>query len=313
MFFHNRITEMTQSIPTGGVSATSALEVPDAVPGTMEHEYNSRLWAPDYAQTLAQHRQRGQAARAAPGVRLDLAWGTRERQKLDLFLPPAASGPLVVHIHGGFWQVETSGKDGGSFLAPGFVAQGCAFAAVQYALCPQVDMDGMVRQLHEAMAWIWCELPQLGYAPRHTVLIGHSAGAHLAAMLALTDWSESELPGRSIAGACGISGLYDLRPLLSTSFNRALGMDHQCAARNSPLDRARAGAPTMVLAVGALESASFLQQSAGFAEALKHHGVPVQQSVLSGRGHFNAIEVLMDAAHPLTRSVLRLCDGEGEN
>ena len=278
----------------------------------MEHEYNSRLWAPDYAQTLAQHRQRGQSARAAPGVRLDLTWGTRERQKLDLFLPLDASGPLVVHIHGGFWQVEASGKDGGSFLAPGFVAQGCAFAAIQYALCPQVDMDGMVRQLHEAMVWIWRELPRLGYAPQRTVLIGHSAGAHLAAMLALTDWSESGLSGRPIAGVCGISGLYDLRPLLSTSFNQALGMDHPCAARNSPLDQVHSGVPPMLLAVGGLESASFLRQTAGFAEALGRQGITVQQSVLPGRDHFNAIDVLTDAAHPLTRSVLRLCDGAGE-
>ena len=302
---------MTQPLANHTGASGAPLEAANAAPGSLEHEYNSRLWAPNYAQTLAQHRQRGQAARAAPGVQLDLAWGASERQKLDLFLPPAADGPLVVHIHGGFWQVATSGKDGGSFLAPGFVAHGCAFAAVQYALCPLVDMDGMVRQLREAMVWIWRELPRLGYSPGRTVLIGHSAGAHLAAMLALTDWKQSAYPARPIAGACGISGLYDLRPLLATSFNLALGMDPACAARNSPLDRVNKDAPPMLLAVGGLESASFLQQTAGFAEALEHHGVRVQQSVLTGRDHFNAIEVLTDATHPLTRSVLRLCDGEG--
>lgn len=302
---------MTQPLAAHAGASSSPLEAADSAPGSPEHEYNSRLWAPDYARTLARHRESGQAARSAPGMRLDLPWGTLERQTLDLFLPPAAAGPLVVHIHGGFWQVVTSGKDGGSFLAPGFVAHGCAFAAVQYTLCPQIDMDGMVRQLREAMTWIWRELPRLGYAPVRTVLMGHSAGAHLAAMLALTDWKRSALPHRSIAGTCGISGLYDLRPLLATSFNLALGMDPACAARNSPLDRVNKGAAPMLLAVGGLESASFLRQTAGFAETLQHHGVHVQQSVLTDRDHFNAIEVLTDAAHPLTRSVLRLCDGEG--
>ena len=106
-----------------------------------------------------------------------------------------------------------------------------AFAAVQYALCPEVDMDGMVRQLHEALMWIWRELPRMGYTPRRTVLIGHSAGAHLAAMLALTDWTKLGLPAESIAGACGVSGLYELQPLRLTSFNRALGMDEAAATR----------------------------------------------------------------------------------
>ena len=301
----------TQPLADHTGTTSAPLDAADTAPGSPEHEYNSRLWAPDYAQTLARHRESGQAARCAPGVRIDLAWGAQERQKLDLFLPPAAAGPLVVHIHGGFWQVVASGKDGGSFLAPGFVAHGCAFAAVQYTLCPQIGMDGMVQQLREAIAWIWSELPQLGYSPGRTVLVGHSAGAHLAAMLALTDWKQSVHPARSIAGACGVSGLYDLRPLLVTSFNLALGMDPECAARNSPLDHVNKDAPPMLLAVGGLESASFLQQTAGFAEALEHHGVRVQQSVLASRNHFDAIEVLTDAAHPLTRSVLRLCDGEG--
>jgi len=301
---------MTEPLETSNGATRPPLATANAVPGSPEHEYNSRLWAPDYAETLARHRQRGHAACAAPGVQLDLAWGTHERQKLDLFLPPAADGPLVVHIHGGFWQVVTSGKDGASFVAPGFVGHGCAFAAVQYSLCPQVDMNGMVRQLHEAMVWIWRTLPSLGYRPRRTILIGHSAGAHLAAMLALTDWSEFGLAGRPIEGVCGVSGLYDLRPLLSTSFNRALGMDPQCAARNSPMDRVRSGAPTMLLAVGGLESASFLRQTDDFAKALAHHGVTVRQTVLAGRDHFNAIEVLTDTAHPLTTALLRLCDGK---
>jgi arylformamidase len=303
---------MTQPLADNGSATSSPVETAIAVPGSSEHEYNSRLWAPDYAETLARHRQRGQAVRAAPGVQLDLAWGTHERQKLDLFLPPSAAGPLVVHIHGGFWQVVTSGKDGASFVAPGFLAHGCAFAALQYTLCPQVDMDGMVRQLQEAMVWVWRTLPRLGYLPRRTILIGHSAGAHLAAMLALTDWSEFGLASRPIEGVCGISGLYDLRPLLSTSFNQALGMDPACAARNSPLDRVRSGAPTMLLVVGGLESASFLRQTDHFAKALAHHGVTVQQAVLAGRDHFNAIEVLTDTAHPLTTSLLRLCDGAGD-
>jgi len=138
-------------------------DAPDAVEGTLDHEYNARLWAPDYAQTLAGFRERGTVVRRNPNAHLDLRWGQRERQTVDLFLPPKTSGPLLVFLHGGYWQYRTSGKDGVSFLAPVFLERGCALAAIQYALCPEVDMDQMVEQVKEALIWVWRSLPSFGY------------------------------------------------------------------------------------------------------------------------------------------------------
>lgn len=283
-------------------------DAPDAIPGTADHEYNCRLWATDYAQTLARHRALGESARGAPGACLDLRWGAQARQTLDVFLPQSnTEGALVVHVHGGYWQYQASGKGGVSFLAPAFVARDCAFVALQYTLCPDVDMDGMVRQMRQALDWVWRNLPAIGYRPRRTVLVGHSAGAHLVATLALMDWKEQGYMDNPITAICGISGIYDLRPLVTTYLNRDLHMDLPCAARNSPIDRVRAGAPAALLAYGGQESASFARQTRDFTRALIEHGADAKQWALDGRDHFNAIDVLTDVNNPVMKSVLAYC------
>jgi len=296
----------------GSVPTSELADAPDARPGTADHEYNCRLWAPEHAQTLARHRALGASARDAPGVHLDLRWGALPRQTLDIFLPQVTTtGALVVHVHGGYWQYQTSGKDGASFLAPAFVAHDCAFVALQYALCPEVSMDGMVQQMRQALDWVWRKLPELGYQPRRTVLVGHSAGAHLVATLGLTDWSALGHTANPIAAICGISGLYDLHPLVMTYLNRDLRMDPTCAARNSPINWVRSGAPATLLAYGGRESESFAHQTRDFARSLGEHGADVTQWELDGYDHFSAIEVLTDASHPVLKGLLAHCKLNG--
>jgi arylformamidase len=284
-------------------------DAPDARPGTRDHEYNVRLWAPDYAQTLAGFRARGAAVRQGQGAQLDLRWGRLERQTVDLFLPQQDSGGLLVFLHGGYWQYRTSGKDGVSFLAPTFLEQGCAFAAIQYALCPDVDMDGMVDQVRDALDWVWQRLPAHGYRPRRTVVAGHSAGAHLAMMMASTDWRARGHASCPLHGAFGLSGLYTLGPLMSTYLNRDLRISDANAVRNSPQSLVNANLPQVLLGVGALESPAFQRQTGDYRDALQRAGVPVRSWMVAGKGHFNVLETLVQPDHPMARSLAALCAG----
>lgn len=251
----------------------------------LDHEYNTRAWAPDYLATLERHLRLGEAVRRRPGARLDLPWGPGPRQKLDFF--PGHGEALAVFIHGGYWQYRASTKEYVAFLAPPFFERQIGFCAVGYELCPDVDMDGMAAQFKQALAFV-----RESIGARKTVLLGHSAGGHLAATLALVC--------AGITGAVGVSGLYDLEPLVPTYLNQALGMDAAVAKRNSPLHLAGKGAVPMVLAVGALESPEFKRQSRDFGAVV---GARVYE--LGGKDHYAATEALLSPG-PFQAAVMRL-------
>ena len=278
-----------------------------AAPGTLDHEYNTRAWADDFQETLARHRRQGEAVRARPGALLAMPWGALPRQRLDLLLPDAPRGPMVLYLHGGFWQFRSSGKEGGAFLAPEFLRHGIAYAGVSYELCPEVGMDQMVRQVREAVAWLVQRSPGLGYDIERLTLVGHSAGAHLAVMAALADWERLGVRREIIAGVCGVSGIYDLRPLQQTRLNEALRLDADAAARNSPLLQARAGLPPMILSHGGRESAEFKRQTREFARRCEALGVEHQVFEQPARDHYSVIEDVVAASQPLAQATMRLC------
>ena len=274
-------------------------------------EYNTRLWAPDYAATMARHADLGVPVRARPEARLGLRWGASQRQTLDLFVAPAKGAPLVVFIHGGYWQYKTSGPHGVSFLAPTFLKAGCAFAAISYELCPDVTMDEMVEQIRLAIAWLVANAGAYGYSSSRLTAIGHSAGAHLAMMMALTRWEERGQRRDLVTGAVGVSGLYDLRPLVGIYLNEALRMDDDSAWRNSPMRCVRPDAPEVILAAGASESQSFKLQSTQFAATCSQAGIAACYIELAGRNHYAAIEDLALPGHALNRAALRMATGAG--
>lgn len=286
--------------PGTGASASS---------GTLDHEYNTRAWARDYQETLDRHRSQGETVRQSPGALLAIPWGAKPRQRLDLLLPKAQRGPLVVYLHGGFWQFRSSGKEGGAFLAPEFLRRGIAYAAVSYELCPAVNMDQMVLQISEAVSWLVHRAPGFGFDIDRLTLVGHSAGAHLAAMVALTDWEALGVRSNLIAGVCGVSGIYDLRPLLQTQLNSALRLSSEQATRCSPLFKLHRNAPSMLLSFGACESAEFKRQTLDFFLACRSREIEATVFELAGRDHYAAIEDMAAPGHPLFDATMALALG----
>jgi len=284
-----------------------------AKPGTLDQEYNTRAWAHDYQVTLGRHRSTGEAVRQSPGALLTIPWGARPRQRLDLLLPHAQRGPLVLYLHGGFWQFRSSGKEGGAFLAPEFLKRGIAYAGVSYELCPDVRMDQMVMQICEAVAWLVNRAPGLGYDIERLTLVGHSAGAHLAVMAALADWRQLGMRHDLIAGVCGVSGIYDLRPLLATRLNRALRMSARDAERCSPIHNLHWRAPRMLLSYGLRESGEFKRQTRDFHAACGVHGIDASLFELPERDHYAAIEDLANPGHPLFVATMEMAVGKRQS
>lgn len=229
-------------------------------------------------------------------AKLDLVYGERPRNRLDLFLPEGAAKGLVVFVHGGFWlQLD---KSFWSHLAAGAVASGYAVAMPSYTLCPQVRVADIVQEVAVA----------IGEAANHVegplMLTGHSAGGHLVSrMVTATSPLAPQVQAR-IRNVVSISGLHDLRPLLPTAMNERLAIDEAEALAESPALLRPMPDARITCWVGGNERAEFLRQNALLANIWTGLGVTTAAVVEPDKHHFNIIDGLADPAHALTRTLL---------
>jgi len=265
-----------------------------------EVEYNNRARVPEnpaimtgWAKNAAAYRER-HAPRA-------IAYGPGARNNIDFFAGDN-DGPIVVFIHGGYWQAF----DGSSFshLAGGLNAHGVSVAIPSYDLCPNVTVDDIIRQMRQASR----ELARLG---RPLVISGHSAGGHLAACMLATDWPQLDpsLPRDLVVAAYAISGLFDLVPLVETSINRALRLDRAAAQAASPLLWHAPARGSIDAVVGEKESAEYFRQSKTIADAWGAAGLATRFGVVAGANHFTAIAPLADPDSPMVARLKQLAAG----
>lgn len=258
--------------------------------------YANAAHVPGAADYPARWQREAAAFRAAQGARArDLAYGTAEAERLDLFLPEGTPRGLVVFVHGGYWQ--RFGRRDWSHLAAGAVARGHAVALPGYTLCPQSRVAGITRQIGAAIARAGAEVA----GPIR--LAGHSAGGHLVTrMLTAGAPLPAEIAGR-IAGTVSISGVHDLRPLLRTRLNDALGLDAAEARSESPaLLEPREGV-RLACWVGAGERPEFRRQNALMANIWAGLGAVTRAVEEPGRHHYDVIEGLERADSPLTEAL----------
>jgi arylformamidase len=265
-----------------------------------EVEYNNRARVPENPALMAGWARDAAAYRETHAPRA-IAYGPGVRNTIDFF-PGENQGPVVVFIHGGYWQA----LDGTSFshCARGLNAHGIGVAIPTYELCPQVTVDDIIQQMRAAS----CELARLG---RSLVISGHSAGGHLAACMLATDWPayDASLPKDLVTAAYAISGLFDLGPLVETSINKALRLDEAAAKAASPLFwRPPAGAHLDAV-VGGNESTEYFRQSETMVEQWGAVGVATRFGVVSDANHFTAIAPLADPASPMVERLVKLAGG----
>jgi arylformamidase len=220
----------------------------------VEREYNLRAAFPDHPQWFARWARESADARARLDARLDLRYGSGPKQTLDLFPAENPRGALLF-IHGGYWRALD--KSDHSFVAPPLVAEGIGVAVINYDLCPDVDIGRIADECREAATWLESEGARCGVPAQRLVVSGHSAGGHLAAMLIADQGGGA--PG--LIGGAAVSGVFDLEPLVSVSFNADLRLDASRARALSPIHmRPRAPVP-LLLAVGGAETSEFIRQS----------------------------------------------------
>ncbi len=213
-------------------------------------------------------------------------FGPDPHQRLDMFVPADAKGPMpvVVFIHGGSWA---SGRpDDYRFIARALAPHGYAVVLPGYRLYPQVRYPAMLEDAAAALRWVADHAAAHGGDPSRVVVMGHSAGAYNAIMLALDRrWlAHQRLSADALCGAVGLSGPYDFYPWDDQASIDAFGKAPD-PEDTQPIAHARADAPPLLLVHGTADTRVKPRNSVALARAMTHDGAPTQAVLLKDVSH----------------------------
>lgn len=261
----------------------------------LDAAYNNTAAVADSARILADWERRSAEIAAQYPHHLDLRYGARERNRIDFFPAARTNSPVLVFIHGGYWQMRA--KETFRFLAEGPLAHGISVANIGYTLAPEASLRDIVDEVSSAIGWTAEHAAGFGADPARIYVSGWSAGGHLTAM---------SLAHPAVRGGLAISGIFDLEPIRLSFLNEKLGLDANDVARLSPLlDAARHQRPLMV-AYGTDELPELQRQSREYATARTTAALPGRVCALAGRNHFTILEELASPSGALTTLVREL-------
>jgi acetyl esterase/lipase len=184
-------------------------------------------------------------------VTRSIPYGEGARRTLDVYrLNAAAAAPVVVFFYGGSWQ--TGSKQIYQFVAAALARQGYVVVVPDYRVYPEIRYPGFLDDGARALRWVKDNAARFGGDPKTLFVMGHSAGAYMAAMLALDGrWLRTVdmAPGRDISGLIGISGPYDFLPLRDGTLQIIFGGTNDTTTQ--PINYVSPGAPPALLVTGA--------------------------------------------------------------
>ncbi|MCC6927238.1 alpha/beta hydrolase [Novosphingobium sp.] len=237
------------------------------------------------------------------GYALTLAdgrYGPLAEQKIEVLVPDTPAErprPVVVFIHGGGWHSGTPGDY--RFVGRTLAREGYVVVLVGYRLGPDGRYPAMLEDSALALAWTHDTIARYGGDPARVVVMGHSAGAYNAVMLALErQWlGRVGVPDGFIKGVIGLSGPYDFHPFTSDSARNAFGHVPD-PALTQPIHFVRGDAPHMLLITGDADTTVKPINSDALARALSAAGAPTRPIVLEGVDHSGTV---MKLAAPFSR------------
>jgi acetyl esterase/lipase len=227
-----------------------------------------------------------------------IAYGDRARQRLDLYRPaqaPRVPAPVVVFFYGGGWR-------GGNRADSRFVGQflaGEGFVAVipDYRVAPEAVFPGFLEDGAKALRWVQDHIAEQGGDPRNILLMGHSAGAYNAVMLALDRryGSAAGFDATRLRGVVGLAGPYDFE--LETG-NREIFGAASDPRETQPVHFAASGAPPVLLVTGTADETVDPENSRSLARHLAAAKSPVTLREIPGLDHMDVALLLSRFGYP---------------
>ncbi|MFB6110437.1 MAG: alpha/beta hydrolase [Halodesulfurarchaeum sp.] len=268
----------------------------------LDAQYRVRDSVEDFEEYARFYVEKSNATRGELTCHRAVSYGPSVAEHLDIFPADRPDAPVLLFIHGGYWHSLSSEEF--SFVADGPVAAGITTVVMNYALCPDVRIDEIVRQARAAVVWLSENIDEYGGDSDQLYVSGHSAGGHVTGMLLATDWeADYGKPRDIIKGATAISGLFDLEPFPYTWLQPKLQLTWGQVRRNSPIRHIPDRAPPLLITYGGEEPAEMKRQSEDFLEAWREAGLDGRHVPQPEADHFSAIDGFLDADSPLMTAI----------
>jgi acetyl esterase/lipase len=232
----------------------------------------------------------GKALRTSDGV----PYGTNVRHKLDIYTPekPTASAPVIVFFMGGNW-VKGERADY-AFVGRALAARGYVVVIPDYRLYPEVKYPDFLDDSAQAVAWTAREIARFGGDPRRLYVMGHSAGAYNASMVALDQsyLAKYGMRASSLRGLIGLAGPYDFLPIHNPTTKPVFNFPHTPPASQPVNHVSKSSPPALLIAANKDELVNPVRNTGALANKLRAHGVTVQEVYFDGVNHVTLVASL---------------------
>jgi acetyl esterase/lipase len=226
-------------------------------------------------------------------VSKNIGYGASERQQLDVYMPSNAhkARPVVVFFYGGRWS--SGSKDDYLFVAQALTSRGFVVVMPDYRLYPQVKFPSFVEDGAQAVAWTRNNITLHGGNPEQIFIMGHSAGAHIAAMLALDKHFLQNVGGSTdwLAGMIGLAGPYDFLPLTDADLKDMFGPPERYA-QSQPITFVDGSEPPLLLLHGFDDKIVWLRNTRNLSARVREKGGQVETIFYEDLGHFTLLGTL---------------------
>jgi len=222
----------------------------------------------------------------------DVAYGSLPAQHLDVYKPEGVSaGPVVIFIHGGGWN--SGDKADYRFVGAALAEQGWIGVTINYRLYPDVKFPAFADDAALAVKYVREHAAAWGGDPHNIFLMGHSAGGHIAALLALDDrfLRNAGVDPLSVRGVIALAGPYDFIPFTYDYMHDLFGPETNYS-NSQPVNFARADAPPLLLLHGLADTEVLPRNTINLTAAMKQKGGRVQTHYYAGVDHTDIIAAL---------------------
>tara|TARA_B100000686_G_scaffold322360_1_gene376030 strand:- start:6133 stop:6987 length:855 start_codon:yes stop_codon:yes gene_type:complete len=236
---------------------------------------------------------------------LNIKYGKSEKQKLDIFVPINAKNSSVqVYFHGGYWIGRD--KYDHSHIAQPAIKNNVIHVSVNYDLCPNVKLDVIVKQAQKSISWIYKNIKKYGGNKYKINLVGHSAGAHLVAMILTKKYKI--LSAKFINSATLISGIFQPEITKYISINSIIKLDEKTSEITNVYNYKIKNKTKVLVIVGANEPKAWISLSKDITKWLLKNNIKYNFLLAKNLNHFTMVKALANINSEVSKSTIAMIE-----